>query len=123
MNRRSLLLGLVAAACSRSSGDAASGKAFPWAPDRLLAPAELARRLPPAKDSPLAELERRTAAFARDRELVIYCGCCPWKNCPNVRPAYEKLAQMHFTSVRVLDLPTTFRAGWTDQGFPLEKGA
>jgi thiosulfate/3-mercaptopyruvate sulfurtransferase len=153
MNRRSLLLGLAAAACGRSSGDAASGKAFPWTPDRLLAPAELARRLPPAKDSPtvlhvgptslfrgshvpgalstgeageadgLAELERRSAPLARDRELVIYCGCCPWKNCPNIRPAYEKLAQMRFANVRVLDLPTTFRAGWTDQGFPLEKGA
>ena len=68
-------------------------------------------------------LERRSAAFPRDREIVIYCGCCPWKNCPNIRPAYEKLAQRRFTNVRVLDLPTTFRADWSDQGLPVERSS
>jgi thiosulfate/3-mercaptopyruvate sulfurtransferase len=158
MRRRSLLLGLGALGlgalgCSRSDGsDSANGKAFPWTPDRLLAPSDLARRLPPATGAPtvlhvgpvslfegarvpgavsvgeggeargLAELERRVQPFARDRELVIYCGCCPWKNCPNIRPAFEKLAALHFTNVRVLDLPTTFRAGWSEQGFPVARG-
>ena len=45
------------------------------------------------------------------------------KNCPNIRPAYEKLAQRRFTNVRVLDLPTTFRADWSDQGLPVERSS
>lgn len=153
MNRRMLLFGLFAVGCGRSNGEEASAKASPWPRDRLLAPADLARRLPPANDSPtvihvgpvtlfhsghvpgawsvgetgategLAELERRSAASPRDLEIVIYCGCCPWKNCPNIRPSYEKLAQMRFTNVRVLDLPTTFRAGWSEKGLPVERSS
>jgi hypothetical protein len=67
-----------------------------------------------------AELEKMAAPLARDAELVIYCGCCPPRNCPNIKPAYAKLVEMGFTKVKVLDLPLTFRADWRDKGYPVE---
>src|ERR1700757_3220106 len=27
----------------------------------------------------------------RDRDVVVYCGCCPWDRCPNVKPAMDLL--------------------------------
>jgi thiosulfate/3-mercaptopyruvate sulfurtransferase len=70
----------------------------------------------------LAALERSLSPLPRDASLVLYCGCCPYKNCPNIRPAYAKAVAMGFTRVRVLDLPTTLKADWTDHGLPVEAG-
>jgi thiosulfate/3-mercaptopyruvate sulfurtransferase len=70
----------------------------------------------------LAAFERWLAALPRDADLVVYCGCCPYKNCPNLRPAYSKAVALGFTRVRVLDLPTTLKADWTDHGLPVESG-
>lgn len=70
----------------------------------------------------LAALERWLSPLPRDANVVVYCGCCPYKNCPNIRPAYDKAVAMGFTRVRVLDLPTTFKADWADHGLPVERG-
>src|SRR4051812_35706115 len=44
----------------------------------------------------------RTAAFKlpRDRDVFLYCGCCPWDRCPNIKPAVALLHQMGFTRVK-----------------------
>ncbi len=55
-----------------------------------------------------------------DREIVVYCGCCPWDHCPNIRPTYSRLTSLGFTNVHVLDLPKTLQANWIDKGLPLE---
>ena len=57
-----------------------------------------------------------------DREIVIYCGCCPWDKCPNVKPAMELLKSLGFTHVKAMQLPTSFKADWIDQGYPVEQG-
>ena len=70
----------------------------------------------------LAELKAWAATLSRSTDLVIYCGCCPFDKCPNVRPAYTALADMGFKKLRVLDLPTSFAVDWAGKGYPLQKG-
>jgi hypothetical protein len=59
----------------------------------------------------------------RDSQLVLYCGCCPWDHCPNIRPALEMLRQTGFVHVRALYVPENFKADWIDHGYPVEEGA
>jgi thiosulfate/3-mercaptopyruvate sulfurtransferase len=67
-------------------------------------------------------LKSAAAKLPRDREIVIYCGCCPWDKCPNIKPAIELLKSMGFTRVTALHIPTTFKADWIDQGYPVQQG-
>ncbi len=60
-------------------------------------------------------------ALPKDTEIVVYCGCCPWSRCPNVRPANRTLRALGFTRVRALELPTTLRDDWIDRGYPIER--
>lgn len=74
----------------------------------------------PAREAArLQALEAVAKEWPRDRELIIYCGCCPLKQCPNVRPAFAALKGMGFTRLRLLDLETDFRTDW--KGLPVEK--
>ena len=70
----------------------------------------------------LAELKSWAASLPRSTDLVIYCGCCPFDKCPNIRPAYIALHRMGFTKIRVLMLPKSFAADWADKGYPMQKG-
>src|SRR5205823_968047 len=38
----------------------------------------------------LAELQSWAATLPRSTDLAIYCGCCPFDKCPNIRPAYPR---------------------------------
>ena len=67
-------------------------------------------------------LKKAVAALPKDREIVVYCGCCPYDMCPNIKPALETLRQMGFTKVKALMLPKNFAADWVDQGYPVELG-
>jgi len=77
---------------------------------------------PTAKPEGLEKLRARAASLPRDSFLVIYCGCCPWEHCPNIRPAYKELKQMGFTRVKVLYIGTSFGTDWVDKGYPAAKG-
>lgn len=68
----------------------------------------------------LAAFETWATPLPRDRAIVLYCGCCPWDHCPNIRPAYRRLNELGFKDVSVLDLPKTLQANWIDQGYPIE---
>ncbi len=56
----------------------------------------------------------------RDREIVIYCGCCPWDHCPNIHPAFDTLQQMGFKRVKAMYVPLSFKSDWIDRGYPVE---
>jgi thiosulfate/3-mercaptopyruvate sulfurtransferase len=71
----------------------------------------------------LAALKRAVAKLPRNGEIVIYCGCCPWDHCPNIKPAMEALRQMGFTNVKALNIPTNMVKDWYDLGYPFELGA
>lgn len=70
----------------------------------------------------LQALQDRVRALKRNSFLVIYCGCCPWNMCPNIRPAYRKLRALGFTNLKVLYLADNFGADWVDKGYPVVRG-
>ncbi|MCL5745586.1 MAG: rhodanese-like domain-containing protein [Acidobacteria bacterium] len=78
---------------------------------------------PTSEPDGLKSLQREAQTLGRDREVVLYCGCCPWKVCPNVRPAFRTLQGMGFKRVKVLYLPHNLTQDWIKKGFPVEKGA
>lgn len=71
----------------------------------------------------LEKLRQAAARIPRDREVVIYCGCCPMTKCPNIHPAYDALSKMGFRRLRVLNLPDDFAHDWAEKGLPIHKGA
>jgi thiosulfate/3-mercaptopyruvate sulfurtransferase len=77
---------------------------------------------PVAKPEGMEKLRSRTASLAKDQAVVIYCGCCPWDHCPNIRPAFAEMKKAGFTRVRVLYLAKSFGVDWAEKGFPVAKG-
>jgi len=67
-------------------------------------------------------LKAAVAKLPHDREIVIYCGCCPWDKCPNIKPAMALLQQMGFTHVKALYVADSFKTDWIDKGYPVEAG-
>ena len=123
--------------------------AEPWSEDELIRAAELAKLVaadnapsiicvafpplyqqrhirgakfagPGNKPEGLKELETIAAGLSKDSEVILYCGCCPMKECPNIRPSYETLKGLGFKTVRVLNLPNSFHNDWTTKGYPCE---
>ncbi len=71
----------------------------------------------------LAALRAAVAKIPRNGEIVVYCGCCPWDHCPNIKPAMDTLRQMGFTNVKALYIRTNMVTDWYDLGYPFEEGS
>src|SRR5690606_22590714 len=94
----------------------------PWNEEQLLDPADLAYRIQSSQELPviislgagniipgskdtgatgekagLNNLENELENLPKDAEIVLYCGCCPFNICPNVRPAFNLLNKKGFT--------------------------
>lgn len=121
-------------------------QAEPWTAEQLMAPADLAARINktgasqpllvsvgpsgiikgsietgPARDKEnLDKLRKLLKKEDRNREVVIYCGCCPFEHCPNVRPAFALLTEMHFTHAKLLNLSHNIKVDWIDHGYPVK---
>ncbi|SFB98281.1 hypothetical protein [Spirosoma endophyticum] len=119
-------------------------KAEPWSPEQLLEPADLAATIssadtkkpliisigpaatiktsvgvgPVNEAENIAKLEKLLSKEPKDRAIVIYCGCCPFSKCPNVRPAFTKLNEMGFTNHKLLNIPKNLKTDWLDKGYP-----
>lgn len=76
---------------------------------------------PASKPDGLEALRTAAASLPRSAELIVYCGCCPFDHCPNVRPAYSELRKMGFTKVSVLSIPTNMSKDWISKGYPIER--
>ena len=76
---------------------------------------------PASKPEGLAELKKAVSGQPLDRDIVLYCGCCPMDKCPNLRPAFTALHEMGFKNVRVLSLPDNLKTDWIDKGYPTDK--
>jgi thiosulfate/3-mercaptopyruvate sulfurtransferase len=70
----------------------------------------------------LRALRARAAHLNKREVVVLYCGCCPWHMCPNIRPAYEQLRALGFTRVKTLYLARNFGTNWVAKGYPVAKG-
>ncbi|HEX4783709.1 MAG TPA: rhodanese-like domain-containing protein [Candidatus Sulfotelmatobacter sp.] len=77
---------------------------------------------PASSESGLQQLRQRVESLPRKTFIVLYCGCCPWGHCPNVKPADDALKAMGFTNVKVLYIPENFGTNWVDKGYPVAKG-
>jgi len=67
----------------------------------------------------MSTLISTVTALPKNTLMVIYCGCCPFTKCPNIRPAFQQLKKMGFTNVKVLDLPVNLQTNWIAIGYPL----
>ena len=77
---------------------------------------------PGSRAEGLEALRVAASKLPRDGEIILYCGCCPWSNCPNVKPAVELLKQMGFTRVKAMYVATNFANDWIAKGYPVEAG-
>jgi thiosulfate/3-mercaptopyruvate sulfurtransferase len=78
---------------------------------------------PGMKPEGMQSLKTAVAKTAKNREIVLYCGCCPWTQCPNIRPAFKLMKDLGYTNVKVLSLPTNLATDWVSKGYPTEKAA
>jgi len=77
---------------------------------------------PASSESGVQQLRKRVESLPRTKFIVLYCGCCPWGRCPNVKPADDTLRAMGFTNVKVLYIADNFGTNWVDKGYPVAKG-
>jgi len=77
---------------------------------------------PGSSESGLQSLRERVESLPRKKFIVLYCGCCPWSHCPNVKTAYDELRSMGFTRMKVLYIPNNFGTDWVEKGYPVAKG-
>lgn len=117
-----------------------------WSSKELMEPATLAKSIKDKKDIPLvisvgpgalipnsvdvgpandtANLEalgKELAGKKKNTKVVVYCGCCPFDRCPNVRPAIALLKEAGFTDYYLLNLKTNLKTDWIDKGYPTVK--
>ncbi len=76
---------------------------------------------PASKPDGLQKLKQEAKGLSREKPIVLYCGCCPWKDCPNVRPAFRILEEMGFKNVKVLYVARNLLKDWIARGFPTQK--
>lgn len=123
------------------------GQSDPWTQQQLLSPADLANTLNNSKASKplifsigmqaiikgsidigpamMAEnintMKQKLEKLPKNTSIVVYCGCCPFSRCPNIRPAMELLKNMQFTNYKLLNLPQNVKVDWIDKGYPLSE--
>jgi thiosulfate/3-mercaptopyruvate sulfurtransferase len=116
---------LAPAALAERLHDVKAGKiaVFYVGPELLydLAHVPGARKLGPVSEPAVQDaLRQAVGALPADTEVVLYCGCCPIRNCPNIRPGSALIRALKRPSAHWLDLPTNFATDWTDKGYPVE---
>lgn len=151
LSRHQVVLGVAAAVCLLSSACAFSAT-NPWTQKQVIQPATLARVLKSSGKKPLLlqvgfeslyvqghipgseycgpasqsmgidALKKCVANVSHTRAIVIYCGCCPWQECPNIRPAFKTLKTMGFSNVKVLYIADNFGRDWAQKGYPVAQG-
>ena len=77
---------------------------------------------PASTEAGLQQLRQRVQSLSRTQFIVLYCGCCPWGHCPNVKPADDALRALGFTNVKVLYISDNFGTNWVDKGYPVARG-
>lgn len=128
------------------SGNAFAQNPENWTSKQLVQPAELAATLSSGKQLPLIfsvgpgaliphsisigmvkdkenleKLKKELSKVPKQTKIVVYCGCCPYEHCPNVRPAIQALKEMNFTNYVLLNLPHNIKTDWIDKGYPTIK--
>ena len=69
----------------------------------------------------MQKFKDQLSTLAKDTQIVIYCGCCPFEHCPNVRPAIQLMKDLNFTNYKLLNLPHNIKIDWINKGFPTQE--
>ncbi|WP_411275163.1 rhodanese-like domain-containing protein [Daejeonella sp.] len=69
----------------------------------------------------LERFKKALTKLPKTTPVVVYCGCCPFEKCPNIRPAFKALQSGGFTKAHLLNLPTNIKVDWINKGYPLAK--
>lgn len=77
---------------------------------------------PASSETGLQSLRKRVGSLPRNKFIVLYCGCCPWGHCPNIKPADDALRAMGFSNVKVLYIADNFGTDWVEKGYPVSTG-
>ncbi|TXH54140.1 MAG: rhodanese-like domain-containing protein [Bacteroidia bacterium] len=122
-------------------------KSNPWTENQLMEPADLAKRIndnnakdlliisvgpddiikgsvyvgPGQDKSNIAKLKTLLKKTPKDKEIVIYCGCCPFDPCPNIRPAFQFLVDNGFKNAKLLNLTKNIKTNWLDKNYPVKE--
>lgn len=70
----------------------------------------------PSKYQKLVEVMKKVP---KNREIVVYCGCCKLENCPNIPIALEKLSALGYKNVKILNLIEGINEDWIDKKYPM----
>jgi thiosulfate/3-mercaptopyruvate sulfurtransferase len=73
-----------------------------------------------SKKANLEKLRKALLNVPKDKMVVVYCGCCPMRVCPNVKPAMSLLKELGFKNPKILDLKQNLKVDWIDAGYPME---
>ena len=77
---------------------------------------------PGSKPEGLAALDSTLRSLPKAQRIVLYCGCCPWQDCPNVRPAFREASKLGYHHVEVLFVRKNLQEDWIARGFPMREG-
>ncbi|HVD98455.1 MAG TPA: hypothetical protein VNB90_09655 [Cytophagaceae bacterium] len=56
----------------------------------------------------------------KNKEIVLYCGCCKLEDCWNIHEADKIMSSMGFTNYKILNMPEDFTVDWYNKGYPME---
>ncbi|MBO9584790.1 MAG: rhodanese-like domain-containing protein [Flavobacterium sp.] len=74
---------------------------------------------PASEKENIDKLKSLLAKQKKTKEIVIYCGCCPFEKCSNIRPAFELLNKMGFKNQKVLGIKKNIKVNWIDMNYPV----
>jgi rhodanese-related sulfurtransferase len=67
-----------------------------------------------------ADLKLALGNTPKNKEIVVYCGCCTLDNCERVEKAFDLLRANGYSNVKVLNLPEGFYPDWKGKGYATE---
>jgi thiosulfate/3-mercaptopyruvate sulfurtransferase len=73
-----------------------------------------------ANKANLEKLSKALMSVPKDKMVIIYCGCCPFRNCPNIRPAFSLLKERGYKNPKLLNLKQNLKVDWTNYGYPMD---
>ena len=117
-----------------------------WKKEQIMPAAELAAKInSPAGDKPMIfnigpmdniktakyvgkgtsvtaidKMKSELSMESKTKSVVIYCGCCSFASCPNIKPAYDALVNAGFKNTKVLEIPEGIKPDWVAKGYPME---
>jgi len=65
------------------------------------------------------KLKKVMANIDKNKEVVIYCGCCLLKECPNIPIALNFVKSLGYSKVKVLNLPVGLDEDWIAKKYPM----